>query len=102
MRVGITGPPGVGKSSFIEVLGLYLIGLGHKVAVLAPYTPRYIPRPDEAEDPRGAVLYDLFSAAEARERRAVLRKLSQAAVPVLEVGPEARVGSLMARLRVLK
>ena len=35
VRVGITGPPGVGKSRFIEVLGLYLIGLGHKVAVLA-------------------------------------------------------------------
>jgi LAO/AO transport system kinase len=35
IRVGITGPPGVGKSSFIEVLGLHLIGAGHRVAVLA-------------------------------------------------------------------
>jgi LAO/AO transport system kinase len=34
-RVGITGPPGVGKSTFIEALGLYLIGKGHRVAVLA-------------------------------------------------------------------
>jgi LAO/AO transport system kinase len=34
-RVGITGPPGVGKSCFIEALGLHLIGQGHKVAVLA-------------------------------------------------------------------
>ena len=34
-RLGISGVPGVGKSTFIEVLGLYLIGLGHRVAVLA-------------------------------------------------------------------
>ncbi|MEV0946662.1 methylmalonyl Co-A mutase-associated GTPase MeaB [Rhodococcus sp. NPDC049939] len=34
-RVGITGVPGVGKSTFIDALGMYLIGLGHKVAVLA-------------------------------------------------------------------
>jgi LAO/AO transport system kinase len=34
-RVGITGPPGVGKSSFIEALGLYLIEQGRRVAVLA-------------------------------------------------------------------
>jgi LAO/AO transport system kinase len=27
VRVGITGPPGVGKSSFIETLGLHLLGL---------------------------------------------------------------------------
>ncbi len=35
MRIGITGVPGVGKSTFIEVLGTYLTSLGHKVAVLA-------------------------------------------------------------------
>lgn len=34
-RVGITGVPGVGKSTTIEALGMYLIGLGHRVAVLA-------------------------------------------------------------------
>lgn len=34
-RVGITGVPGVGKSTFIEALGMHLISLGHKVAVLA-------------------------------------------------------------------
>jgi len=33
-RVGITGVPGVGKSTFIEAFGLYLIGLGKCVAVL--------------------------------------------------------------------
>jgi LAO/AO transport system kinase len=35
IRVGITGPPGVGKSTFIESLGLMLIDAGHRVAVLA-------------------------------------------------------------------
>ena len=35
IRVGITGVPGVGKSTFIEALGLYLIEQGHRVAVLA-------------------------------------------------------------------
>jgi LAO/AO transport system kinase len=35
VRVGITGVPGVGKSTFIEAFGLYLIGLGKRVAVLA-------------------------------------------------------------------
>ena len=34
-RVGITGVPGVGKSTFIEALGLRLTSAGHKVAVLA-------------------------------------------------------------------
>jgi len=34
-RVGITGAPGVGKSTFIEALGLQLISAGHRVAVLA-------------------------------------------------------------------
>ena len=35
MRVGISGVPGVGKSTFIEVLGMFLIEHGHRVAVLA-------------------------------------------------------------------
>jgi LAO/AO transport system kinase len=35
MRLGISGVPGVGKSTFIEALGLHLTGLGHRVAVLA-------------------------------------------------------------------
>jgi len=35
MRVGISGVPGVGKSSFIETLGIRLIEQGHRVAVLA-------------------------------------------------------------------
>ena len=35
LRLGISGVPGVGKSTFIEALGMKLIGEGHRVAVLA-------------------------------------------------------------------
>ncbi|MDQ2078657.1 methylmalonyl Co-A mutase-associated GTPase MeaB [Xanthobacteraceae bacterium Astr-EGSB] len=35
LRVGITGVPGAGKSTTIDVLGTYLTGKGHRVAVLA-------------------------------------------------------------------
>ena len=35
LRLGISGVPGVGKSTFIEALGLYLVERGHRVAVLA-------------------------------------------------------------------
>lgn len=35
LRVGISGVPGVGKSTFIEALGLHVIRAGHRVAVLA-------------------------------------------------------------------
>jgi len=35
IRIGITGVPGVGKSTFIEVFGKHLIGQGHKVAILS-------------------------------------------------------------------
>ncbi|MDD9876356.1 MAG: methylmalonyl Co-A mutase-associated GTPase MeaB [Magnetovibrio sp.] len=41
-RLGISGVPGVGKSTFIEAAGLHAVGLGHRVAVLAvdPSSPR--------------------------------------------------------------
>lgn len=35
VRIGITGVPGVGKSTFIEAFGMYLISLGRKPAILA-------------------------------------------------------------------
>jgi LAO/AO transport system kinase len=35
VRIGISGAPGAGKSTFIEALGLHLIERGHRVAVLA-------------------------------------------------------------------
>ncbi|MGB2255452.1 MAG: methylmalonyl Co-A mutase-associated GTPase MeaB [Spongiibacter marinus] len=35
IRIGITGIPGVGKSTFIEAFGLYLVSQGKRVAVLA-------------------------------------------------------------------
>jgi LAO/AO transport system kinase len=34
-RLGVSGVPGVGKSTFIETLGLHLVATGHRVAVLA-------------------------------------------------------------------
>jgi LAO/AO transport system kinase len=34
-RIGISGTPGAGKSTFIEAFGLFLTGRGHRVAVLA-------------------------------------------------------------------
>jgi LAO/AO transport system kinase len=41
-RIGISGSPGVGKSTFIEAFGLHLVREGHRVAVLAvdPSSPR--------------------------------------------------------------
>ena len=35
VRLGITGVPGAGKSTFIESFGMLLVGSGHRVAVLA-------------------------------------------------------------------
>ncbi|WP_299110011.1 methylmalonyl Co-A mutase-associated GTPase MeaB [uncultured Winogradskyella sp.] len=35
IRIGITGVPGVGKSTFIEAFGLRLVKAGHKVAILS-------------------------------------------------------------------
>ena len=35
LRIGLSGTPGVGKSTFIETFGLMLTGLGYRVAVLA-------------------------------------------------------------------
>ena len=35
LRIGVTGIPGVGKSTFIEAFGLFLIKKGHKIAVLS-------------------------------------------------------------------
>jgi LAO/AO transport system kinase len=35
LRVGIAGPPGAGKSTFIEALGGMIVKQGHKLAVIA-------------------------------------------------------------------
>jgi len=35
IRIGVSGVPGAGKSTFIEAFGMFLISLGHKVAVLS-------------------------------------------------------------------
>ena len=40
LRLGVSGSPGVGKSTFIEAFGLYVIGRGHRIAVLATASTR--------------------------------------------------------------
>ncbi len=35
IRIGVSGPPGVGKSTFVEAFGLHLVGRGHRLGVLA-------------------------------------------------------------------
>lgn len=35
LRIGLSGAPGVGKSTLVEALGLHVVGLGHRPAVLA-------------------------------------------------------------------
>ncbi|WBT07717.1 methylmalonyl Co-A mutase-associated GTPase MeaB [Corynebacterium sp. SCR221107] len=66
LRVGITGVPGVGKSTFIEALGMKLIKEGHKVAVLA-IDP-------SSTKTRGSILGDKTRMAKlAREDNAFIR-----------------------------
>lgn len=38
-RIGVSGPPGAGKSSFIEAAGVKLLSKGHRVAVLVLQPP---------------------------------------------------------------
>jgi len=40
IRIGISGAPGVGKSTFIETFGLHVLSQGHRLAVLAAAQPR--------------------------------------------------------------
>jgi LAO/AO transport system kinase len=66
IRLGVSGSPGVGKSTFIESFGLHLIGAGHRVAVLAvdPSSP----------SGGGSILGDKTRmAALGREERAFIR-----------------------------
>lgn len=66
LRVGLTGTPGVGKSSFIEALGMRLASAGHRLAVLAvdPSSGRS----------GGSILGDKTRMSElARETRAYIR-----------------------------
>ena len=58
LRLGISGVPGVGKSTFIEALGLLLIEQGHRVAVLAvdPSVERLRRLDPRRQDAHGAAL----------------------------------------------
>ncbi len=82
LRIGLTGTPGVGKSTFIEAFGMHLVGLGHRVAVLAvdPSSPRT----------GGAILGDKTRMGTlARHRHAFIRPSpSQAALG--GIGPRTR------------
>ena len=57
-RLGIRGVPGVGKSTFIEALGLWLIARGHRVAVLAvdPSSQRVRRLDPRRQDAHGAAV----------------------------------------------
>lgn len=66
IRIGITGVPGVGKSTFIEAFGAHLLAAGRKIAVLAidPSSSRT----------RGSILGDKTRMVElARDERAYIR-----------------------------
>ncbi|MFC6316523.1 methylmalonyl Co-A mutase-associated GTPase MeaB [Corynebacterium gerontici] len=66
LRVGITGVPGVGKSTFIEALGMHLIAEGKRVAVLAV--------DPSSTKTRGSILGDKTRMAKlAREENAFIR-----------------------------
>ena len=73
LRLGISGVPGVGKSTFIEALGLQLIGRGHRVAVLAvdPSSSRRA-APSGDKDPHGAWVAQ--EVIHRRARRAARRR----------------------------
>ena len=49
--LGLSGPPGAGKSTFIEVFGKFLTTRGHKVAVLAV---------DPSSSQTGGEVHDFF------------------------------------------
>ncbi|MDR2816821.1 MAG: methylmalonyl Co-A mutase-associated GTPase MeaB [Proteiniphilum sp.] len=66
VRIGITGVPGAGKSTSIDAFGMYLLGKGHKLAVLA-IDP-------SSERSKGSILGDKTRMEElAREKNAFIR-----------------------------
>lgn len=75
----------------------------HRVVILAPYSPNYVPRPGPPEaSEREALLYDLFERAAKRERRSVLRALERATTPVIEVGPQTQITTLLRRVKLFR
>ena len=85
LRLGITGTPGVGKSTFIEALGLHLIGAGHRVAVLAV---------DPSQSPHAAVRSSAtrraWSGSRRTSRRSFARRLRAARSAASRIAPARR------------
>jgi len=72
----------------------------HKVAVVAPHTPSYVVKETREGAPQWKILHELFSAAEGRERRAVVRALRGAATPIVEVGPDVGIAHVLRKLHI--
>ncbi|MBI1356703.1 MAG: methylmalonyl Co-A mutase-associated GTPase MeaB [Acidobacteria bacterium] len=87
IRVGVSGPPGAGKSTFIESLGRLLLGQGRRVAVLAV--------DPSSEVSGGSLLGDKTRMAElARSERALVRP-SPAGLHLGGVAPRTREAILV-------
>ena len=85
MRIGITGVPGAGKSTSIDVFGMHLLEKGHKLAVLA-IDP-------SSERSKGSILGDKTRMeALSREKNAFIR---------LQAKASAQKGDLFLHLRLI-
>lgn len=71
----------------------------HRVVVAMPYTPEYI-APERSDDRgpeyvRQGALFEVFSLAERRERSRIARGISSLAIPVIPIGPEDSLDTLL-------
>ncbi len=74
----------------------------HRVVVAMPYTPEYVAEEtDDDDDERGAeyarqrALFEVFSLAERRERTRIARSIGSLAIPVIPIGPDDTLDSLL-------
>lgn len=72
----------------------------HRLVFVTPFTPEYVQ--NTGPDARSGVLHDLFTHAEADERRAVAQAIGALGVPVIQVGPDATIGAILRRLATRK
>ena len=88
-RIGISGPPGAGKSTFIERFGLEGLALGHSIAVLTvdpcvEARRRRHPRRQDADDRIGAGAGGLCPALPAGESRGGVARRTREAILLCE------------------